>query len=283
MGDFMSRYQSHVVTHESCTGSDGVTTVAPSPWPMLYYDDLINFIKTTNSVQWTNEFFMPLSSRDGTSIIEFGVGWGGFGRAVMEDADLASSGYTYIGVDLFDAAACDSYAFKRDVALIADTNDIQTQLYQVRMHVNDVLTSFLNGSFAFRARLVVANTAAAGLATELSTDSVLLPGQPLTREYPLIFIDGGHSYSQVVNDIISALNIIYLTTAKKGTLVFDDYFSADYTDVQAAIDEFVANASTSGMFLHTSLVSGVSGLLQTLVCSSGHKLVYVFVDSIGGP
>ena len=53
------------------------------------------------------------------------------------------------------------------------------------------------------------------------------------------FIDGGHSYKTVFND----LNILFSSMKKKSkTILCDDYIDASYiTEVKSAVDDFVKN------------------------------------------
>ena len=52
-----------------------------------------------------------------------------------------------------------------------------------------------------------------------------------------VFLDGGHSYSTVKNDLECCLDVVL----SNGTIMCDDYNFGHLPDVKNAIDEFVKN------------------------------------------
>ena len=70
------------------------------------------------------------------------------------------------------------------------------------------------------------------------------------------FIDGGHSYKTVLND----LNILFSFMKKKSkTILCDDYIDASYiTEVKTAVDDFVKNNN-----LNLKVINGKFALITT--------------------
>ena len=52
-----------------------------------------------------------------------------------------------------------------------------------------------------------------------------------------VFLDGGHTYSTVKNDLDCCLDVVL----SNGTIMCDDYNFGHLPDVKKAIDEFVKN------------------------------------------
>ena len=63
-----------------------------------------------------------------------------------------------------------------------------------------------------------------------------------------VFLDGGHEYNTVINDLNCCLDVI----KNKGTILCDDYNLAHAPGVKKAIDEFVKNNKLNCEFLLNS-------------------------------
>jgi hypothetical protein len=273
---FEQRFSKHVFDGETIEVNGSF--VNPSSWPALYYADLIAFIRGTHRNYWYNGGSgtdIHASPYNGTSVIEFGVGYGGFMAALMADVPCKTIGYTYIGVDAFDASKCDSVSFNHTMAQICDPGSPSSQFAQLQSKVQSLADSFVTDGVTptARARLVVEDTASASLPATLR--NVALPLTRRVRAFPLVFVDGGHSYSQVINDLINATRIVFESDVTCGTIVLDDYFSADYPGVRTAIDDWLTTPSLYSSYTSDAAFSATS--LQVLECASGHKLVYVFL------
>ena len=66
---------------------------------------------------------------------------------------------------------------------------------------------------------------------------VLILSQKKTKKVDFVFLDGGHAYETVKNDLECCLKVVQ----SNGTIMCDDYNFGHLPDVKKAIDEFVKN------------------------------------------
>ncbi len=178
---------------------------------------------------WGNIFLKIINQHKPKVFLEIGVFCGVTARNVCELLNKIHSGnFKYIGIDLFgDKASSDekvpNYLKKQNFS-----NPFKTLIYNLILRENlnsyESVQNFLK-KFSRNVTLIKGNS-----------NHILV--NLAVKDIDFVFLDGGHSFETVFND----LNLLYdkISSNKGAIILCDDYEDADYIKgVKKAVDKFV--------------------------------------------
>ena len=178
---------------------------------------------------WGNIFLKIVNQHKPKVFLEIGVFCGVTARNVCELLNKIHSGnFQYIGIDLFgDQASSDekvpNYLKKQNFS-----NPFKTLVYNLILRENlnsyESVQNFLK-NFSRSVTLIKGNS-----------NHILVNLE--VKDIDFVFLDGGHSFETVFND----LNLLYdkISSNKGAIILCDDYEDADYIKgVKKAVDKFV--------------------------------------------
>ena len=182
------------------------------------------FRKTSLKQKGVGKFFLEeILKKKPKSFLEVGVFHGVTARNVCEALfEIHGNNFKYIGLDLFE----ESEQNKNEI--IPNTkfsNPLKTFYFRYIKRQNPYsleCVEDLLSKFKSNVHLIKGNS------------NKLLPKIDMNK-IDYIFLDGGHEYNTVMND----LNCCVETIKNKGTILCDDYDLSQAPGVKKAIDEFV--------------------------------------------
>ena len=168
---------------------------------------------------WGNIFLNIVNQHKPRVFLEVGVFCGVTARNVCELLDIIHSGkFKYIGIDLFGGKANEDEIAPNYLKKQSFSNPIKNLFYNIILRENlnsyESVQKFLK-SFSNK------------ILKHLDMENI-----------DFAFLDGGHSFETVFNDLNLVFNKISLN--KDAIILCDDYEDADYiTGVKRAVDQFV--------------------------------------------
>ena len=192
------------------------------------------FRKTSLKQKGVGEFFLEeVKLKKPRNFLEIGVFHGVTARNVCELLyKIHKDNFKYVGLDLFEEND------ENNTEVIPNTffsnplkkiyfNYIKKQNPYSKEAVEDLLKKFKDNI-----KLIIGN-------------SNLILKKIDTSKIDYVFLDGGHSYETVKNDLECCLEVI----KTNGTIMCDDYNFGHLPDVKNAIDEFVKKNKLSCQIL----------------------------------
>ena len=186
-------------------------------------------------------FLEEIASKKPSSFLEVGVFQGVTARNVCELLQVINNGkFKYIGIDLFSLDKTDTYE-----GWVNGTNEVIPGVKQnnfiKKLYFDYILTS---EPYSLRAvsHLLKKFEKNVDLIKE---DSNLALKRIDMSKINYVFLDGGHSYETVKNDLELSKPVIM----NNGTILCDDYDLHFAPGVKKAIDEFVINNNFKFEFL----------------------------------
>ncbi len=185
--------------------------------------------KTGLKGKWGNIFLQRLSTYNPKNVLEIGVFCGVTARNTCDFLDkINGKDFTYVGVDLFGSNQSEKKdeiepTFLKDQKF---TNPLKNIYYNyiLRENLNSIdSVSKLLKKYSGNIKLIAGDT------------NTVLKELDL-QKFDFIFLDGGHSYQTVIND----LTILYESMKdKKKVILCDDYGKESYIpEVEKAINDF---------------------------------------------
>ena len=178
---------------------------------------------------WGNIFLNIVNQHKPKVFLEVGVFCGVTSRNVCELLNIIHSGkFNYIGIDLFGDKANEDEKVPNYLKKQSFSNPIKNLFYNIILRENlnsyESVQKFLK-KYSKNITLIKGNS-----------NKIL---QHLDMEnIDFAFLDGGHSFETVFND----LNLLFdkISLNKDAIILCDDYEDADYiTGVKRAVDQFV--------------------------------------------
>ena len=185
--------------------------------------------KTGLKKDWGNLFLEIVKQHKPKAFLEIGVFCGVTAKNVcVLLKELHSDNFKYFGIDLFGEKAPKGEKAPNYLKEQRFSNPLKSFFYNFILRENlnsyESVSRFLK-SFSNNVTLIKGNS------------NIILKHLEL-ENIDFVFLDGGHSYETVLND----LNLIYEKIVKnKGAIILcDDYDDATYiTGVKKAVDEFI--------------------------------------------
>ena len=186
--------------------------------------------KTGLDEEWGNTLLELIVKKNPKHFLEIGVFCGVTSKNICETLNLIHKGnFSYTGIDLFGERLINS-SNEAEPKYIKDqkfSNPLKHVYYNILLRENlnslESIEKFLK-KFKNNINLIKGDT-----------NKVLK--QIDLKKIDFAFIDGGHSYKTVYND----LNILFSFMKNRSkTIVCDDYMDVSYiTEVKSAVDDFV--------------------------------------------
>ena len=184
--------------------------------------------KTGLKKNWGNLFLQIVNEHKPKVFLETGVFCGVTARNVCELLrKVHSEDFNYVGIDLFGQRASKSEKVPNYLKEQKFSNSLKNFFYNflLRENLNSYASvlRFLKG-FSKNVTLIKGNS------------NVILKNLDI-KDIDFVFLDGGHSFETVFND----LNLIYkkISSNKGAVILCDDYEDATYiTGVKKAVDKF---------------------------------------------
>ncbi len=178
---------------------------------------------------WGNIFLNIVNQHKPKFFLEVGVFCGVTARNVCDLLNTIHSGYfKYIGIDLFGDKAPEDEKVPNYLKKQSFSNPIKNLFYNIILRENlnsyESVQKFLK-DFSKNITLIKGNS-----------NEILKHLDIENTDF--VFLDGGHSFETVFND----LNLVFnkISSNKDAIILCDDYEDADYiTGVKKAVDQFV--------------------------------------------
>jgi len=178
---------------------------------------------------WGNIFLKIINQHKPKVFLEIGVFCGVTARNVCELLNKIHSGnFKYIGIDLFGNKASPDEKVPNYLKKQNFSNPFKTLIYNLILRENlnsyESVQNFLK-KFSRNVTLIKGNS-----------NHILVNLE--VKDIDFVFLDGGHSFDTVFND----LNLLYdkISLNKGAIILCDDYEDADYIKgVKKAVDRFV--------------------------------------------
>ena len=185
--------------------------------------------KTGLKKNWGNIFLKIVNEHKPRVFLEVGVFCGVTARNVCELLKkVHSEDFKYVGIDLFGQTASKSEKVPNYLKEQKFSNPLKNFFYNFVLRENlnsyESVLRFLKG-FSKNVTLIKGDS------------NVILRNLDI-KDIDFVFLDGGHSFETVFND----LNLIYkkIFSNKGAVILCDDYEDATYiTGVKKAVDKFV--------------------------------------------
>ena len=178
---------------------------------------------------WGNIFLNIVNQHKPKVFLEVGVFTGVTARNVCELLNNTHSGnFKYVGIDLFGDKANENEKVPNYLRKQSFSNPIKNLFYNIILRENlntyESVQKFLK-RFSKNITLIKGNSNK--ILQHLDIENI-----------DFAFLDGGHSFETVFNDLNLLFNKISLN--KNAIILCDDYEDADYiTGVKKAVDQFV--------------------------------------------
>ena len=184
------------------------------------------FRKTSLKQKGHGEFFLKeVLNKKPKSFLEIGVFHGVTARNVCELLyQIHGNDFKYVGLDLFEKSDQNKFEvipstnFKNPFKKFYHQYITRQDPYSIEA-VSDLLKKFKN-----QVHLIKGNS------------NQVLKKMDMSK-IDFIFLDGGHEYNTVVNDLNSCIDVLKFN----GSILCDDYNLGSAPGVKKAIDEFVKN------------------------------------------
>ena len=182
------------------------------------------FRKTSLKQKGVGDFFLQeILKKKPKNFLEIGVFHGVTARNVCELLNFVHKGeFNYIGIDLFDE--------KKDNEIIPNinfTNPFKKIYFKYILRENPYTKESVENLLAkFKSKIKL-----------IKGDTNKILGTIDLENVDYVFLDGGHDYETVKND----LNFCKKILDNNGTVLCDDYNLSYAPGVRKAIDEFVAH------------------------------------------
>ena len=178
---------------------------------------------------WGNIFLNIVNKHKPKFFLEVGVFCGVTARNVCDLLNTIHSGYfEYIGIDLFGDKVSEDEKVPNYLKKQSFSNPLKNLFYNIILRENlnsyESVQKFLK-DFSKNITLIKGNS------NEILKDLDI-------ENIDFVFLDGGHSFETVFND----LNLVFnkISSNKDAIILCDDYEDADYiTGVKKAVDQFV--------------------------------------------
>ena len=178
---------------------------------------------------WGNIFLNIVNQHKPKVFLEVGVFCGVTARNVCELLNIIHSGkFKYIGIDLFGDKTNEDEKVPNYLKKQTFSNPIKNFFYNIILRENlnsyESVQKFLK-SFSKNTTLIKGNSNK--ILKHLDMENI-----------DFVFLDGGHSFETVFND----LNLVFnkISSNNESIILCDDYEDADYiTGVKKAVDQFV--------------------------------------------
>ena len=255
--------EARLLAHQSTDIQKPSGEVCPAcVWPSLYYDALKALI--TQALDLVTD---PMNSPTAVHFVEFGVGFGYVVRAIYSDGALHSRGIAYVGIDPF-VPGSDSAHMNAEVRFLMNESDDDAEQWN---QLYDFVSTMSSGYIGQSASVVRASTETYWQAAANSMGGI--PTMAATLELVgsafCVFVDGGHSATQVYHDLANA----WLLLAPGGIVCGDDYDSAEHmAGVRSGVSQFMALFEVGGGY-EVYAYSNVT--LQFVEAAPGYRLFYV--------
>jgi len=184
--------------------------------------------KSGLKAKWGDLFLELVAKRKPKTFLEIGVYCGVTARNVCELLNKINQGeFKYIGIDLFGEKSINETLEKEPGYLrhLKFSNPLKNFYYNFLLRENlnsyQSISKFLK-KFEKQVELIKGDT------------NIVLKEADL-RNVDYAFIDGGHSYETVIND----LNVLLSNMSRNKILLCDDYGLSHITEVKKAVDDFV--------------------------------------------
>ena len=186
-------------------------------------------------------FLEEIGSKKPKSFLEVGVFQGVTARNVCELLHVINNGeFKYIGIDLFSLDKTDTYE-----GWIDGTNEVIPGTEQNNI-IKKIYFNYILKSEPYSLRAVTHLLKKFEKNVNLIKDDSNLALKKIDMsKIDYVFLDGGHSYETVKND----LELSKLVIKNNGTILCDDYNLHFAPGVKKAIDEFVVNNDFKFEFL----------------------------------
>jgi len=184
------------------------------------------FRKTSLKQKGAGDFFLKeVKAKNPKTFLEVGVFHGVTARNICELLNtIRKSDFKYIGLDLFEkndenkSEVIPNTYFSNPLKKLY-FKFIKKQNPYSKEAVEDLLKKFKNN------------------VTLIKGNSNLILKKIDMKKIDYVFLDGGHTYETVMNDLVCCLEVVQ----SNGTIMCDDYNFGHLPDVKKAIDEFVKN------------------------------------------
>ena len=180
------------------------------------------FRKTSLKQKGVGDFFLQeILKKKPKNFLEIGVFHGVTARNVCELLNFVHKGeFNYIGIDLFDE--------KKDNEIIPNinfTNPFKKIYFKYILRENPYTKESVENLLAkFKSKIKL-----------IKGDTNEILGTINLKNIDYVFLDGGHNYETVKND----LNFCKKILSNNGTVLCDDYNLSYAPGVKKAVDEFV--------------------------------------------
>ncbi len=185
--------------------------------------------KTGLKKDWGNLFLQIVNEHKPKVFLEVGVFCGVTARNVCELLkEVHSENFKYVGIDLFGERTSQSEKVPNYLKKQKFSNPIKNFVY------NFILRENLN---SYESVLAFLKTFSKNVTLIKGNSNVILRNLEI-KNIDFVFLDGGHSFETVFND----LDLIYkkISSNKGAIILCDDYEDASYiTGVKKAVDQFV--------------------------------------------
>ena len=185
--------------------------------------------KTGLKKDWGNLFLQIVNEHKPKVFLEVGVFCGVTARNVCELLkEVHSENFKYVGIDLLGERTSQSEKVPNYLKKQKFSNPIKNFVY------NFILRENLN---SYESVLAFLKTFSKNVTLIKGNSNVILKNLEI-KNIDFVFLDGGHSFETVFND----LDLIYkkISSNKGAIILCDDYEDASYiTGVKKAVDQFV--------------------------------------------
>ena len=185
--------------------------------------------KTGLKKDWGDIFLNIVKEHRPRVFLEIGVFCGVTARNVCELLkEVHSENFKYVGIDLFGERTSQSEKVPNYLKKQKFSNPIKNFVY------NFILRENLN---SYESVLAFLKTFSKNVTLIKGNSNVILKNLEI-KNIDFVFLDGGHSFETVFND----LDLIYkkISSNKGAIILCDDYEDASYiTGVKKAVDQFV--------------------------------------------
>ena len=181
------------------------------------------FRKTSFKQKGVGDFFLKeIESQKPKIFLEVGVFHGVTARNVCELlSKIHNNDFNYVGIDLFEESIENKNEFIPNTNFSNPVKSFYFKYIKRQNPYSKTAVEDLLKKFKKNINLIKGNS-----------NSLLKKMDMSKIDY--VFLDGGHEYSTVINDLNSCIDVIY----KNGTILCDDYNLTYAPGVKKAIDEF---------------------------------------------
>ena len=181
------------------------------------------FRKTSLKQPGVGEFFLSeIIKKKPKTFLEVGVFHGVTARNVCELlSKIHNNDFNYVGIDLFEESIENKNEFIPNTNFSNPVKSFYFKYIKRQNPYSKTAVEDLLKKFKKNINLIKGNS------------NFLLKKMDMSK-IDYVFLDGGHEYSTVINDLNSCIDVIY----KNGTILCDDYNLTYAPGVKKAIDEF---------------------------------------------